>query len=323
MVSYIKERRSIITLLFLCFLIFLTAFWLYHLPIKAVLYPSALCLLLFCIRAITGSYRLAQKHKWLKRLLSLPDNLCDMLSIYSGLSDQDYQNIIHALCEREKYTKEQSDSMIRDMDDYYTTWVHQIKTPIASMQLCLQNEDTPLSRRLSGDLFRIGQYVDMVLAYIRMGSNTTDYVFKSCSLDDIIKSALRKYSGQFIGKGLRLNYKEINQIIVTDEKWLGFVLEQVLSNAIKYTEHGTVSIYMERSDTLCIRDTGIGIAPENLPRIFEKGYTGNNGRLEKKASGLGLYLCSCVCNNIGADIYAESPPEGGSIIKIHLGQNRE
>ena len=135
-----------------------------------------------------------------------------------------------------------------------------------------------------------------------------------------MRSAVKKFSTQFIRRRINLVYEPLGKKVVTDEKWLSFVVEQVLSNALKYTPSGTVGIYMEEPTTLCISDTGIGIAPEDLPRIFEKGYTGYNGRTDKKASGLGLYLCRRICNNLGHTISASSAAGEGTVIRICLAQ---
>ena len=207
-----------------------------------------------------------------------------------------------------------------DMVDYYTMWAHQIKTPIASMHLILQKQDSEDSRRLRTELMRIEQYVEMVLCFLRLDSDSTDYVLKAYRLDDIIRPAIRKLAPQFIMKRLELDYETIDKQVLTDEKWLGFVIEQVLSNAVKYTERGKVKISCEGSK-LIISDTGIGIAPDDLPRIFDKGYTGFNGRMDRKASGIGLYLCRRICNNLGHGITAESVPGQGTTIAIELERN--
>ena len=210
-----------------------------------------------------------------------------------------------------------------DMVDYYTVWAHQIKTPIASMRLTLQNEDSELSRKVSEDLFRIEQYVEMVLCYLRLDSDSTDYVIRNLDLDNLIRQAVRRYSGQFIRRKIRLKYQPVHAQVISDEKWLQFVVEQVLSNAVKYTPSGgTVTIDLETPKTLCIRDTGIGIAPEDLPRVFERGYTGYNGRSDKKASGIGLYLCRRICHNLGHRITANSSPDSGTVIRIYLDQKK-
>ena len=205
------------------------------------------------------------------------------------------------------------------MVDYYTAWVHQIKTPIAAMRLTLQLDDTPNGRKLMSQLLRIEQYVDMVLMYLRLDEGTSDYVICACDVDDVIRQSLRKFAGEFIDRRLTLHYQPVGLTAVTDEKWLGFVVEQVLSNALKYTpEGGSITIDAEQPATLCIRDTGIGIAPEDLPRIFDRGYTGHNGRTHRQASGIGLYLCRRICRDLGHTITAASAVGEGTVIRLEL-----
>lgn len=308
--------KRYIVLFVLCIVIFLTSFMLYHLPVKAVIYPALLCTALIAAVCIMDYLHKRKKHKLLKSLLALPENMFDILSEYDDAFDTDYQEIIRLMQEQEKKTQYEYDTRYSDMVDYYTTWAHQIKTPIASMRLTLQNEDTALSRKLSEDLFRIEQYVNMVLTYLRLDSDSSDYVFAEYSLDDIIRQAVRKFAGQFIGNSIKLDYTPVEKDVVTDEKWLLFVIEQIISNALKYTASGCISIFMEEPYILCIKDTGIGIAKEDLPRIFEKGYTGYNGRNDKKASGLGLYLCKRISDNMGLGISAESEPDKGTIVSL-------
>lgn len=159
----------------------------------------------------------------------------------------------------------------RELTAYYTAWVHQIKTPIAAMQLTLQGQDDPAARRLRAELGRVEQYVDMVLTYLRLHEGGSDYVIRSYSVDDIVRPAVRRFAGEFIDRRIALEYRPIGRTVVTDEKWLRFVVEQVLSNALKYTpEGGRIAVtWQEEGQVLCISDTGIGIAPEDLPRVFE------------------------------------------------------
>ena len=236
------------------------------------------------------------------------------------IAEDDYQAIIGAL-KTEVYKLETTASeKYAEMSDYYTIWAHQIKTPIASMNLMLQGVDSQLSRRLSGELFRIEQYVEMVLAFVRLDSNSTDYVFKSCNIDGVIRQSVKKFAHDFIYRKISLDFRETGLKAVTDEKWLGFVIDQLISNSLKYTKDGTVSIYLKAPDILCIQDTGMGIAPEDLPRVFDKGYTGYNGRKDKKASGLGLYLCKKICSRLGHKIYIESKPGEGTCVMIDFEQ---
>lgn len=319
-ITYLKQRKQLIGINALFFLIFGVTFKLYHLPMRAVFYPVLLCTVFGCIFHIFHFYKIWNKHKQLQKLEILPTNLEEMLPEPSTYEEEDYQKILLLLMEEQKKLESGKNQRYSDMIDYYTTWAHQIKTPIASMKLTLQNEDSELSRRLSGDLFRIEQYVEMVLMFLRLDSNSTDYVIKEYELDDMIKSAVRKFARQFIQRRIRLDYQPVDVRVLTDEKWFSFVIEQVLSNALKYTSEGSVAITVEDAKTLCIRDTGMGIAPEDLPRIFEKGYTGYNGRSDKKASGIGLYLCKRICNNLGHRISAESELDKGTTIKIDMEQ---
>lgn len=318
--QYIRQRRKGIMVFLLFCLIFLIIFGLYHLPIGATLYPALLCSVVG-IGFLAADYRNAwQKHRRLQEMAELTGELMEKFPPVRSCDDADYQTLISVVREENNDLKLQMNQRLSDMSDYYTTWAHQIKTPIASMRLTLQREDSGLSRRLTMDLQRIEQYVEMVLCYLRLDSDTTDYVLRRVEVDKIVRQAVHKFAGQFVGLGIRLNYQPLETTVVTDEKWLLFVVEQVLSNAIKYTA-SEITVEMESSKTLCIRDNGIGIAPEDLPRVFEKGYTGYNGRADKKASGLGLYLCRRICNNLGHPISAQSVLGEGTTIKINLEQH--
>ena len=319
---YLRAQRRGMLFLGFCCLIFTVSFALYGLPLGAVLYPAALCaaaggiILLLSLRksrAVCQELSLMQPH---------PADLPDELPAAQSPQEQAYQALLLALHADRQKLKSDMNARYHDMTEYYTVWAHQIKTPIAAIRLALQNEDTPLSRRLTGEVGRVEQYVQMALTYLRLGSDSSDYVIRSCALDDIVRPAVRRFAGEFIQRKIQLNYQMLNYTVITDEKWLGFVVEQVLSNALKYTPQGSVSIYMEPEGVLCIRDTGIGVAPEDLPRVFEKGYTGYNGRSHRKASGLGLYLCREILTRLGHSVSAESQVDHGTTIRIDLRQHK-
>lgn len=315
-----EQKRHIIAYLCFCLILFIS-FLLYRLPLKAVIYPVLLCSVLGSIFFLEGFLRMLKKHHKLSSLFGLPAELIEELPEFPCVTDADYHQLICELCEEQKRLTDHMDSKYSNMADYYTAWAHQIKTPISSMRLHLQNEDSALSRVLSMDLGRIEQYVEMVLMFVRLDSETTDYVFRSCDLDTLIKQSIKRFSGEFILKKLSLIYEPLHVSIITDEKWLSFVIEQILSNALKYTQTGSITIRLEQPCILCIEDTGIGIAKEDLPRIFEKGYTGYNGRTYKSSSGIGLHLCKRICNNLGHSITADSAP-GGTAIRINLEQKK-
>ena len=290
------------------------------------MYPAFVCTVLGLLFLISGIRREWLRHRRLEELGRLPSALQESFPEPITVEDRDYQQIISRLCEEQKQLETQMNLRYSDMIDYYTVWAHQIKTPIASMRLNLQNQDSEFARRILEDLARIERYVEMVMGYLRLDSDFTDYVIREYDLDEIVKQTVKKFAGQFIRKKLQLDYRPLHTRAVTDEKWLQFVLEQVISNSLKYTESGRITIEME-SDAmakeagdaiLCIRDTGIGIAPEDIPRIFEKGYTGYNGRSDKKASGIGLYLCRRICDNLGHVITANSSLENGTVIRIRF-----
>lgn len=316
---YLGKRKKSLLVFFLFVAVFGGVFFLYSLPLKAVLYPMLICVIIGGIILFLDYKKAYSKHKRLTEIEKLNSALMERFPALETQDDIDYQNIIESLREEIKELETKADIRYQDTVDYYTTWVHQIKTPIASMRLTLQNEDSDTARQISEDLFRIEQYVEMVLTFLRMGSDSTDYIFREYDLDEIVKGCVKKFASQFIRKKIKLQYEPLNVKVLTDEKWLSFVIEQLLSNAVKYTpSEGKVTIDLENEKTFCIRDTGIGIASEDLPRIFEKGYTGYNGRSDKKASGLGLYLCKCICDNLGNSITADSSPDMGTVIRINL-----
>ena len=320
--KYLKQKLWLFVVGGTFSLIFSVSFFLYHLPVEAVIYPTLLCAFIGLFVLIFDFLRVKDRHKELAQIKSIPDAITATFPADNNIQNEDYREVIRLLCEEHNQYKSETNYKYTDMIDYYTVWAHQIKTPIAAMRLTLQNEDTPLTRKLTNDLYRIEQYVEMVLTFLRLNSDSTDYVFKEYDLDNIVKSAVKKFSSEFIGRKLRLIYDPLNTSVITDEKWLSFVIEQVLSNALKYTPSGSITISLVGEKTLRIEDTGIGIAPSDLPRIFENGYTGFNGRTDKKASGIGLYLCRRVCNNLGHTITASSIADVGTTIDIDLTQTK-
>ena len=318
--SYLKTRWKIIGLFLLFAGLHGTVFALYRLPPTAFVYPMCLCLALGLIALILDFRGVYRRHQALSTIKSTTDAMCLELPAGGDLPEEDYRQIIRLLCQEQNRLASGMDLRYREMIDYYTVWAHQIKTPIASMRLNLQNEDSALARQLSSDLTRIEQYVEMVLTFLRLDSDSTDYVIREHDLDAVVRQAVRKFAGEFIARKLKLIYEPLNAKVITDDKWLSFVVEQVLSNALKYTPCGSIRIYLEAPKTLCVEDTGIGIAPEDLPRIFEKGYTGYNGHGDRKASGIGLYLCRRICRNLGHTISASSIPGRGTVVRIDLAQ---
>lgn len=312
--------------------VFAAVFALYSLPLKAVLYGAAVSGFFGLTAAAVDFIYYRRKRLRLKKLADEIIYTIDGLPSPVYGIEEDYCGLLKILYENMRRSENEMAEKYSDMTDYYTLWAHQIKTPIAAMGLILQEagqtdntkrgqsleQNREQNRELADNLQKIEQYAEMVMCYLRLDSDSTDYVIKEYDLDGIVRQAVRKFSRQFIRKKLSLTYEPLRKTVLTDEKWLLFVIEQVISNAVKYTRSGGAEIYCEEPLTLCIRDTGIGAAPEDLPRLFEKGYTGCNGRLDKKASGIGLYLCKRICSKLGHDISAENAEGGGLVVKIGL-----
>ncbi len=291
--KYIKSKNKYMLLFLLYLGIFCLIACLYDMPIDACLYAMALCLFFAVVFMAYSYFRYKQKAEYLmdikERIQYGPEQ---MPKAANGIEEQ-YQEIIHQLYKKTAEAISKNDSSMSDMIDYYTLWAHQIKTPIAAMRLLLQSENSCQSKdELTMELFKIEQYVEMVLQYLRLGSDSTDFVIRKQPLDDIVREAVKKYSTTFIKKKISLEYRQTDAVVISDEKWLSFVIEQILSNALKYTYSGKISIYLDENlpNTLVIEDTGIGI-----------------------------YLCRQVMNKLGHTMSIES--EVGKGTKVKLGLN--
>lgn len=240
--------------------------------------------------------------------------------------EERYVDLIHAQEKSRVDTENISARSLKDMEQYYNIWVHQIKTPISGMNVLLQSmEPTEEVGELQNQLFSVEQYVDMALQYQKIKSTTNDFSFAEIPLNKVIRENIRKYARLFIAKKLAVRYEETALRVLTDEKWISFVLGQIITNAVKYSDKGsiTISAYEDECNTyLSVKDEGIGISPEDLPRVFERGYTGYNGRADKKSTGIGLFLCKSVTRMLGHKIQISSEPGKGTEVTIIFSKQR-
>lgn len=302
-----------------------------------LVYAAVLDAILLLITVLVGFFRYSSKVKALSNALKRPVEEQAQLPE----ATDDVEILYHRLLENQSIARSESESSaaIRQsqMRDYYSMWVHQIKTPISAMKLLLEVEREELGQLICDDeqsqyllsdnmdsfedeLFRIEEYVSMALQYQRVSSTENDFVLEKVSVDGVIRDTIKKYAKIMIRRHIGINYSGTGQVVYTDGKWLAFMLEQILSNAIKYTPQGIVTIETaEEKDRffITIKDTGIGIKAEDLPRVFEKGYTGYNGHADKKATGIGLYLCRQMADKLGHTIRMES--EIGKGTKVWIG----
>lgn len=295
---------------------FLLVFFLADVPVETAAYAALLSLACGLLLAAADFLRYAQNCRALAALKQAGTLSAEALPKTMDSLETAYQELVRGLCRNIRDMEQEYAHSRRDLIDYYTLWVHQIKTPIFAMRLLLQAQECGDTTAMEMELFKIEQYTDMVLQYLRLGSGVNDFVLQEYELDGMVRQALRKYAKMFIGRKISVDFQETRLRVVTDEKWMVFVIEQLLSNALKYTDRGTVSICRGNCKSLVIGDTGIGISGEDLPRIFEKGYTGFNGRMDKKATGLGLYLCRQICGRLSCEISAESKPGSGTRVAI-------
>ena len=313
--SYLKKNIKVYILFIVFILIFFIMFYLYNLPLEALIYTGSFCFLAALIASFSDFVNYKESYKKLNFLEQNILNDLEALPKSLDIRIDYYHKIIEKLYEElEKLTQENRQKNT-DMVDYYSMWVHQIKTPIAAMNFLLDNEEVD-QKILQQELFKIERYVEMVLTYIRLDSTSSDYVITKINLDEVVKDTVKKYAALFINKKIKLNYVSHETMVISDKKWLSFAFEQILGNSVKYSStNGEITIETFENK-LVIEDKGIGIKEEDLPRIFEKGFTGFNGRYEKKSSGLGLYLCKKTLDKLGHHVEISSKVGEGTRIEI-------
>ena len=313
--SYLKKNIKVYILFIVFIAIFFIMFYLYNLPLEALIYTGSFCFLAALIASFSDYANYKESYKKLNFLEQNILNDLDALPKSLDIRIDYYHKIIEKLYEElEKLTQENRQKNT-DMVDYYSMWVHQIKTPIAAMNFLLDNEEVD-QKILQQELFKIERYVEMVLTYIRLDSISSDYVITKINLDEVVKDSVKKYATIFINKKIKLNYVSHETMVISDKKWLSFAFEQILGNSVKYSSAGGEITIETCENKLVIEDRGIGIKEEDLPRIFEKGFTGFNGRYEKKSSGLGLYLCKKTLDKLGHHIEISSTVGKGTRVEI-------
>ena len=319
--SYLRYRRGALLCAILPFGISTLILFLCRIPLDIVGYAALLTGIVLLLILLRDGQVYYQKVRQLERAERSVTIRLDELPKTAEAIEHSYQAMIQTLFDGKAEAISKADASKSDMLEYYTLWAHQIKTPIAAMHLIVEEEEERnKAAQLSQELFQIEQYVEMVLQYLRMESMGSDLLLMSYSLNSIVRQAVKKYASVFIYRKIGLDLHEIELQVVTDEKWLVFVIEQLLSNGLKYTRQGDISIYLDpnKEKTLVIQDAGIGISPEDLPRIFEKGFTGYNGRMDKKSTGIGLYLCKRILDKLGHTIEITSKVGQGTRVELNF-----
>ncbi len=313
--SYLRKHAVLIMMMISVFLIWGVTYYLYGLPLEAFGYGTLLVVVIGSLFFLMGFFRYRRDHLRMKRLIANIQEAEFRLPKAGNAIEGDYQELIKRLASDRENIRKDLVNQRKDYRDYYSLWVHQIKTPIAGMRL-LMEEDNWDKEAMKEELFRIEEYVGMVLSYLRLTSDSSDYLFKQIELDEVVKASIRKYSQTFILKKISCDFTPTNLKIYSDAKWAQLVIEQILANALKYSnKNTTIKIYLLQ-DELVIADEGIGIRPEDLPRLGQAGFTGYNGHEDSKSSGLGLYLCNQIMSKLNGNIRIESEISVGT--KVYL-----
>lgn len=366
--AYLLEKIRWLAVILFIALVMTATMLLNGIPFWEIGYGMLLCGFVTAAAILTGYGRHMESFRQLEQMRENIVAAPDDMKVPEYMYERQYQDCIRAIAQEKDRLQKEMMNRQQDLSEYYSMWVHQIKTPIAALKLLIDEEmraclDAEMDecpdadrveendmrvinvRQKQNELFRIEQYVDMALQYTRLGAQTNDFVIERVLLDDAVKPSIYKYAKQFIHKQLRLTYVPQDIKAVTDKKWLGFVIDQLLSNAVKYTKQGGVTIQVlciaqsddagRRSETkeerthwyeespaveesvhIVIEDTGIGISADDLPRVCEKGYTGYNGHADQYSTGIGLYLCKAILDKLGHQFLITSEKGRGTRAEI-------
>lgn len=325
-IEYGKGHKKSFLLYLATVTLFLVTAGLSHVEdFKKLLYATLLTFALWLVVALISGLRYVEQCRKLDEAIRIIEKYQDteLLEIMKRKEFQTFRESTAAdgvknrlnqmlllVGEAQKQVRMEREKKEADRRDYFLMWTHQIKTPISALRLLLANQQGGKDAFLmKEELFKVEQYADMVLTFQRMDNMSSDMDLQEYDLLAFIRQTVRKYSVLFINKGLSVVIPKSGALVLTDKKWLTFCLEQLLSNSIKYTEKGEIKFRIEEENNLVrltLEDTGIGIRKEDLPRIFEQGFTGYNGRLDKKSTGIGLYLCKQVFEKLGIPVEVKS-----------------
>ena len=315
--KYLYYRINIIVICIVFHIIYTGIFMLYQENYELVMYAFVLCMLFGCLVMIFDYINFSKKINKLNNMKNSIIYEINDLTLSCDEIENSYINLIKILFEHNCNMIMNNDKKNEESKMYYLMWTHQIKTPIQALRLLVNDCNEDNVDEVYHQIFSIEQYVEMVINYNKIDEISNDLLIKEYDLDCIIKSVIRKFSKLFINSKLKLNYETLDYKILTDDKWFTIVIEQIISNAIKYTNNGSISIYLHNTD-LIIEDSGIGINEEDLNRVFENGYTGYNGRYDKKSTGIGLFMCKRIMYKLSHKIRIESKVNQGTKVIIDV-----
>ena len=284
-----------------------------------ILYPAYLTFFAYVVFMVSDYLKQRKKYFDLEQVINHAEVTLEDMPPFEDVTEEKYQELIiklHQICREQE---NQVNDSRKEMLEFVTLWTHQVKTPLTASLLLSQELDGEHRELIESRLYEIQQYCDVILQYLRVEGEGTDYAFEKCEARSIVNQAVKYFARIFISKGLSVKVDVPEKVfLVTDEKWLVFALQQIISNALKYTEKGTITIDMPTPESIRVSDTGVGICEEDIPRIFERGYTGFNGRKDKKATGIGLFLVKNIMEKMGGSVEVESEKDKGTSVTLNL-----
>lgn len=322
--DYLKDRTLLLLINFILFIIISGIMLLINIG-------NNIIILVFCIWFLPLlSYIFTEfiKQKgYYDKLNSMIDSLDKRYLLSEIIKEPEFLEgkIVYDLLKQANRDMHEHVKKYRDMEseyrEYIETWVHEIKTPIASTKLIIENNQSEITRNINYQIKKIEEYIEQVLYYSRSNNVSKDYIIKEVSLDILIKNVIKRNSRDFINKRISIDIADVEGTVFSDVKWLEFILNQVIGNAIKYTsvKEGKVKVYTVKNENnivLRIEDNGIGIIDKDVNRVFEKGFTGENGRKLGRSTGIGLYLCKKLCEQLGLGISLTSKIGNGTKVSI-------
>ncbi len=315
--SYIKDRLRILALHVIFTAIFLIVFLMFKLSIDAFITAFALTLLVEIFFASADFMHYMSIYKAVNEAKS-NENLRPSIQLQAS---SELEELTQSLIAMQALKIKELENINKDISnkhkEHFARWSHQIKTPIFALNLLLDKENSSNKYLMKSKLIEIENYTNTALSFVRLESDTNDISIERFSVNSILRDVVRKFKLFFIEKNLYLDISDDDIVVLSDKKWLGFIVEQVLLNSIKYTEKGGINIRInENEKEIIISDTGIGILAEDIDRIFEEGYTGYNGREHKKSSGIGLSLVKKACDMLMIDVSATSKIGEGTSIRL-------
>ena len=291
LLTFIKSIKNEIAIVTFISLLFVLIFFVFSLPQSALMLGVAIILFIMCIYWWI-SYLGFQKQEELKeKVVSLEEELFEM--------------------------KNKQIEYRKDVESYFLTWVHQIKTPITASQLLLERNEPNVANQVRQEIVQIDNYTRLELSYLKLLNEASDMTITEVNIDDLIKPLIMKYRIHFIEQHTKIHYQSNDDSILTDAQWTSILIEQILNNALKYARGKDIWIdFDSTSQQLSIKDNGIGISQADLPKIFDKGYSGYNGSLNESSSGIGLFIVKHIAQHLNLNVEVTSELNKGTQFTI-------